>query len=307
MQIKQFEYVRTIAQQGSIKVAAEKLYISQQALSESIQSLETELEFQIFQRTNRGVVLTEQGEKFIQDIDTIMPIVYGWKEYKHKPKVKLLVQYALSDLLLDTRFLQYLSADKQVTLQYETANLNDILKEIVVSGPCLALLIIRDSNNYNEQLKRMKESERFVFEELVGLENSQMSILMQTNQCPLKSGESIDMQALEGKTLVVNKDMLQLSLVKQISEYTKKATHGLPYTIKAADIVAQNRNAITFLPKFIADRNFYVKMGLLSAYPMEQCIQDYWNVYLLYDKQWKKLLRFEIDEMKKCLKTASDF
>lgn len=303
MQIKQFEYVRTIAQQGSIKVAAEKLYISQQALSESVQSLEAELEFQIFRRTNRGIIVTEQGEKFLQDIDRIMPIVYGWKEYKNKPKIKLLVQYALSDLLLDNRFLQYLSAEKQVTLQYETANLNNILKETVLSEPCLSLLIVRDSTNYNEQFKRMKESDRFVFEELVDRENAQMSILAQANQYSQKSGESISLNALEGKTLVVNKDMQQLALVKQILKYTKKTVHGLPYTIKPADIVAQNRNAITFLPKFIAEKNFYVKIGLLSMYPMQECMQDPWHVYLLYDRQWEKLLSPEILEIKECLKT----
>ena len=300
MQIKQFEYVRTIAQQGSIKVAAEKLYISQQALSESIQSLEAELEFQIFRRTNRGILLTEQGELFLQDIDKIMPIVYGWKKYKHKPKVKLLVQYALSDLLLDSRFLQYLAIDKQLSLQYETANMGNILKETALGSPCLSLLIVRENTNFNEQYMRMKDSKRFVFEDLVNRENAQMSILVQASQYNKKSGEAIDMHILEGKSLLVNKDMLQLDLVKQITNCTQKAVHGLPYTIKPVDIVAQNQNAITFLPKFIADNNFYVKMGLLSTYLMQQCIEDKWHVYLLYDKQWTQLLSSEIASIKQC-------
>ena len=101
MHLKQLEYVQEIARQGSIKMAAEKLYISQQALSESLRSLEAELEFTIFKRTNRGILLTETGERFLQDLDTILPIMHGWKQYKDTPTVKLLVQYALTDFLVD--------------------------------------------------------------------------------------------------------------------------------------------------------------------------------------------------------------
>lgn len=299
MQMKQLEYVREIAQQGSIKVAAEKLYISQQALSESMRSLETELEFQIFRRTNRGIVLTENGEKFLADLDKIMPIVHGWKEYREKPKVKLLVQYALSDLLLDGRFLQYVSTNREITFQYETANLNNILKETAMAGPCLSLLIVRDATNYNMLFQEMKISETYVFEELVSRNRSQMSILMQAGLCDKKTGELIDMKELKGKTLVVNKDMLNLTLVKQIVQNTNRPVYGLPYTVKPTDIVAQNQNAIAFLPKFIADENLYVKMGLLSAYPMQQCVEDQWHTYLLYAAGWQTLLSPIIAEIKK--------
>lgn len=53
---------------GNLTTAAEKLYISQPALSRSIQSLEKELGFQLLRRGKglRAVTLTTQGERFVE-------------------------------------------------------------------------------------------------------------------------------------------------------------------------------------------------------------------------------------------------
>ena len=51
----------TVAQCGSISAAARRLYISQPAISKSISSLENELQTHLFERTSRGVSLTEEG------------------------------------------------------------------------------------------------------------------------------------------------------------------------------------------------------------------------------------------------------
>ena len=84
MQIRQFEYVMEIARQGSIKRAAEKLYISQQALSETLKLLEEKLGFSIFQRTNKGVVPTANGAKVLRDIEEILSKVYSWGSIRKK-------------------------------------------------------------------------------------------------------------------------------------------------------------------------------------------------------------------------------
>lgn len=298
MQIKQFEYIQEIARQGSVKQAAEKLYISQQALSESVRSLEKELEFQIFSRTNKGIIVTEKGEKFLADLELIMPIVYGWNEYKDKPQIKLLVQYALSDLLIDTRFVRYLAKEKQLELQSETLNLNGVLEAVAKNTLCLSIITIRENSNYSYMLSRFRKEGRYVFDELVEQEKSQMCILMHADCSMKKTGQFIDLQELKGKTLVVNKDQIKLNLVKQITEHTGKTVYGLPYTVKPIDIVVQNQNAITFIPKFIADENFYVKNGLLVSCPILQCKQDEWRVYLMYDKQWSERLKVIAEEMK---------
>ena len=55
----------TVAKCGSLTRAAEELYISQPAVSQSIKQLEIQLGTTLFNRTHRGMELTEQGGKLI--------------------------------------------------------------------------------------------------------------------------------------------------------------------------------------------------------------------------------------------------
>ena len=53
-----------VAQLGSITLAAEKLCISQPAVSQAVRQLEQSLDSQLFLRTSKGVKLTREGEFF---------------------------------------------------------------------------------------------------------------------------------------------------------------------------------------------------------------------------------------------------
>ena len=65
MTLQQLRYAIGIAETGSFNKAAEKLYISQPSLTAAIKDLEDELNILIFNRTSRGVKLTNEGEEFI--------------------------------------------------------------------------------------------------------------------------------------------------------------------------------------------------------------------------------------------------
>ncbi|MGN0426997.1 MAG: LysR family transcriptional regulator [Agathobacter sp.] len=65
MNINQIKYVLTVAKSSSMREAASKLYVSQPALSASIRELEDELGILIFERSNKGISLTEAGHEFI--------------------------------------------------------------------------------------------------------------------------------------------------------------------------------------------------------------------------------------------------
>ena len=137
MQIRQLKYVRSIAENRSITQAAQKLFISQQALSETLKLLEQELGFQIFQRSNKGVVPTAAGEKFLQDLEKILPVIDSWKQLaenvQEKRTVKILVQYVLSDLLVNSDFIERLEfVRKNVEIEYEALDAKDLLERIVV-------------------------------------------------------------------------------------------------------------------------------------------------------------------------------
>ena len=65
MTLQQLKYVLTVAETGVITEAAEKLYISQPSLTNAIHELEKEMNIQIFNRTNRGISISKEGEDFL--------------------------------------------------------------------------------------------------------------------------------------------------------------------------------------------------------------------------------------------------
>lgn len=70
MTLNQLLYIITIADEGSLNKAAEKLYMTQPSLTSSLREVESELGVTIFRRTGRGVTVTNDGaESFrMQDI-----------------------------------------------------------------------------------------------------------------------------------------------------------------------------------------------------------------------------------------------
>ena len=66
MNIQQLRYVVAIANSGTFREAASKLFVSQPSLSVAIKDLEGELGFQIFTRTTTGAVLTSHGMTFYE-------------------------------------------------------------------------------------------------------------------------------------------------------------------------------------------------------------------------------------------------
>ena len=62
---QQLKYALTIADCGSMNEAAKQLFISQPSLSETMKELETEIGLDIFLRSNRGIVITPEGEEFL--------------------------------------------------------------------------------------------------------------------------------------------------------------------------------------------------------------------------------------------------
>lgn len=67
-------YVKTIADEKSISKAAQKLFLSQPSLSQSIQRIEAALGTKLFKRTNTGMFLTFAGERYYQVATDILKI-----------------------------------------------------------------------------------------------------------------------------------------------------------------------------------------------------------------------------------------
>lgn len=65
MTLQQLRYVIKVAETGTITEAASQLYLSQPSLTNAIRELEKEMDLVIFQRTNKGIRPSREGEVFL--------------------------------------------------------------------------------------------------------------------------------------------------------------------------------------------------------------------------------------------------
>ena len=65
MTLQQLRYAVTIADCKSINKAATELFITQPSLSNTIKDLEEEIHIKLFDRSNRGIIITPEGEEFL--------------------------------------------------------------------------------------------------------------------------------------------------------------------------------------------------------------------------------------------------
>lgn len=86
MELRQLKYFLQVCKYGTIARAAQHIFISPQALSKAISSLEQEFKMSLFSRTSQGLVLTEAGMRLKElaqpivdstdDLSTQMEVLY---------------------------------------------------------------------------------------------------------------------------------------------------------------------------------------------------------------------------------------
>lgn len=75
MTLQQLLYVLTVSDEKSMNKAAEKLFVSQPTLTSAIQSLEKELDIQIYNRTSHGVTVTATRSRIFNIRKTVVPTI----------------------------------------------------------------------------------------------------------------------------------------------------------------------------------------------------------------------------------------
>ena len=98
MTLQQLKYIVTVAETGSITEAARRHFISQPSLTASIHELEKEMQITIFHRTNRGVIVSGEGEVFLSyarqvlEQTSLLEDKY-LKKKEHRPKFSVSCQH----------------------------------------------------------------------------------------------------------------------------------------------------------------------------------------------------------------------
>lgn len=72
MELRHLRLIKTVAAEQNLTKAAEKLFLSQSALSHQLRELEEEYKLDFFIRINKKMILTQAGELFLQSADEVL-------------------------------------------------------------------------------------------------------------------------------------------------------------------------------------------------------------------------------------------
>ncbi|MBE6631417.1 MAG: LysR family transcriptional regulator [Ruminococcaceae bacterium] len=163
MNILHMKYAVEVARLGSLNKAAETLMIAQPNISRSIKELETDLGITIFQRSSKGMVLTPDGEEFIDCardiINRIEKLDQSYRDGSHKKrKFSISVPRAsyISEAL--TKFSKNIG-EADVEIFYKETNSKKTIRKLIEGE--FKLGIIRYSENYDKYYKTMLEEKGF--------------------------------------------------------------------------------------------------------------------------------------------------
>ena len=124
----------TVANTGNISRAAKELYISQPAISKSIQKLEESVGCKLFSRSSRGVVLTDEGKLLYEHVsEAFEPLTMGEEKLKRSIELgvghlKIGVSSTLCIYLLLPYLKEFIRQNPHISISISCQSTNDTLK-----------------------------------------------------------------------------------------------------------------------------------------------------------------------------------
>ena len=166
MNILHMKYAVEVARLGSLNKAAETLMIAQPNISRSIKELEADLGITIFQRSAKGMVLTPDGEEFMDYARDILhridKIEQSYRDGSHKKrKFSISVPRACYISAAMAEFSKNIG-DTPVEIYYKETNSKKTIQKLLENEYKLG--IIRYSDNYDKYYKDMLEEKGLSYE-----------------------------------------------------------------------------------------------------------------------------------------------
>ena len=204
MNILHMKYAVEVAKLGSLNKAAETLMIAPPNISRSIKELEADLGITIFQRSAKGMVLTPDGEEFMDYACDLLlrieKIEQSYRDGSHKKRrFSISVPRACYISAALAEFSKNIG-DSDVEIYYKETNSKKTIKKLVENEYKLG--IIRYSENYDKYYKTMLEEKGFTYE-LVA-EFSYVLIMSKDN--PLAGKETITYDDLSSYIEIAHAD-----------------------------------------------------------------------------------------------------
>ena len=292
-----------VAKCGSINKAAERLFISQQALRMAITSTEKGLGFKIFNRTNKGVTLTEKGECLVRDIQKLLEITQRWDTYRDNSKsidgtvhivtTSLGSQLILHDVLLNTRKEYPNLSSFSLMCRMED------LPEVINKKRMIGLLISVEVPQIKSRIAPIALANDYEYEIIW---NDSIEIFLNKSN-PLAKQRSVSLKQLKNLTLVMYPEENKLSSYKTIYD---SFSHEQPIIdildFNIFNYISKNKNAGTIYPR-IAEKMKYSLGNTIVHLPIKDfdaadaCIILYpkWNTLTYAEKKMVEQLKMHLN------------
>ena len=156
-----YEYFLTIVEKKTISAAADRLYITQSALSKYLKRLETMLGTQLFTRTNTTMSLTYAGEQYLSTAQKILQQEQAFRktleEIRRKDRGSLSIGVSRwrSGYVLSKFLPAYQIANPKVELNINVENSTTILRDLEekkIDVGILSLGLIQGNQEYASAL-----------------------------------------------------------------------------------------------------------------------------------------------------------
>lgn len=160
-------YFMKIYEKRSMNKAAASLYVSQPALSQAMKNLEEELNVTLMKRSNRGVIITEDGERLYRHGILLMRQMNLIENLSSEEEETCLSISSFPHLVYPSVIGKLLKQKEFAGLQidYEESRISQILEN--VSGGASEIGIIQYNNHQEKMLKDKLRKMNLVFTKLL--------------------------------------------------------------------------------------------------------------------------------------------
>lgn len=168
MTLQQLMYLVTVADCGNITEAAEKLYISQPSLSAAIHNLEKEMGVTAFVRSNKGVVVTREGEELLSYARMLLEQADNMKEHfgngdRRAPKFSVSCQHYSFAVNAFVDLIKAFDADRYSFIIRETQT-GEIIDDVANGKSEIGVIYLSEHNE--EVIHKLIKNNNLIFEEL---------------------------------------------------------------------------------------------------------------------------------------------
>ena len=265
MQTKQLEYFVEVAKTSSINQTAQKLFISQQALSASITSLERELGYPLLKRTKQGVSLTEKGAVVYKEALHVLEIVRGWSVAPDTNKdtvsgtVHVAAPTAICNSIMPDIILACRKKYPNITIQLYEVRGNSLFEHVNEKRDFLII------NGYSKDQRSAAAAD-------AEARNLSMDYLLEdemrvfiNSQHPYAQNKKLKIKDLKEYTLAAYPETFIFPYRDFYSKFNEQQPYRSAHQENLFNLISKDNSIATVQPGIVAKNNHYVTNGTVVA------------------------------------------